>query len=97
MLRRRILHHVRLVLVLCAGLVLGSVVGGVYYLNQSGLNDQLRDRIAQELENLGVVADFQSLRFEPTKGLIATGVRIYADDSREDVVARLEHLVIDVD
>ena len=97
MLRRRILHHIRFIAVLCIGLILGTVVGGVYYLNQSGLNDQWRDRIAQELENLGVVADFESLRFQPTKGLVATGVRVYADDSRETIVARLEHLVIDVD
>lgn len=79
------------------GLALGGLAGGVYYLNQSGLNDHWRERIAHELENLGVVADFESLRFEPTRGLVAKGVRVYADDSREEVVARLEHLVIDVD
>ena len=97
MLRRRILHHIRLILVLCVGLILGTLVGGVYYLNQTGLNDQWRERIATELENLGVVADFESLRFDPTKGMVATGVQVYADSTREDVIARLEHLVIDVD
>ncbi len=97
MLGRRILTHLRFVLVLSTGLVLGTLVGGVYYLNQSGLNEQWRDRIAEELENRGIVADFESLSFDPSRGMIARGVRVYADDSREDVVARLEHLVIDVD
>lgn len=79
------------------GMGIGLLFGGVYYLNQSGVNDEWRGRIAQELENLGIVADFESLRFEITRGLVATGVRVYADETREDVVARLEHLVIDVD
>ena len=79
------------------GLSIGVLVGGVYYINQSGINDEWRERIALELENLGVIADFQTLRFEITKGLVAKGVRIYSDEKREDVIAHLEHLVIDVD
>lgn len=75
----------------------GLLLGGVYYINQSGINDQWRERIAMELENLGIVADFESLRFEITRGLVAEGVRVYTDADREDVMARLEHLVIDVD
>lgn len=97
MLRRRIFHHLRLALILTVGLGLGLVVGGVYYLNQTGVNEHWRAQIAKELEDLGVVADFDRLTVSPTKGLIANGVRIYADDSRSEVVATLEHLVIDVD
>ena len=97
MLRRRIFHHLRLLFVLTVGLVFGLVVGGLYYLNQSGVNEQWRGQIAAELENLGIIADFDRLTISPTKGLLANGVRIYSDDSREDVVATLEHLVINVD
>lgn len=79
------------------GLSVGVLVGGVYYINQSGINDEWRERIAMELENIGVIADFQTLRFEITKGLVAQGVRIYSDETRKDVIANLEHLVIDVD
>ena len=82
---------------LCIILGTGLLAGGIYYINQSGINDQWRERIALELENLGIVADFESLRFEITRGLVAKGVRVYADDNRQDVVATLEHLVIDVD
>ena len=94
---RSIFHHLKFLVVLCLGLTAGVLIGGVYYINQSGINDQWRERIAIELENLGVIADFESLRFEITKGLVAKGVRIYADEKREDVIAKLEHLVIDVD
>ena len=97
MLLRRIFHHLRLVFAISVGLVLGSVVGGIYYLNQSGLNTEWRERIALELEKIGIVSDFESLSYDPTRGFIAKGVLIYADKSREDIVARLEHLVIDVD
>lgn len=94
---RSIFHHLKLLVVLCSGLSIGILVGGVYYVNQTGINDEWRERIAMELENLGVIADFESLRFEITKGLVANGVRIYADKQRDEVIARLEHLVIDVD
>ncbi len=79
------------------GLSVGVLLGGVYYINQSGINDEWRERIALELENLGIIADFKTLRFEITKGLVAKGVRIYSDEKREDIIAHLEHLVIDVD
>lgn len=94
---RSIFHHIKFLIALCLVLTAAGMVGGIYYINQSGINDQWRERIAIELENLGVIADFEHLRFEITKGLVAKGVRIYADEKREDVVARLEHLVIDVD
>ena len=94
---RSIFHHIKFLVTLCLVLTVGVLVGGVYYINQSGINDQWRERIAVELENLGVIADFDSLRFELTKGLVAKGVRIYADAKRQDVIAKLEHLVIDVD
>jgi len=95
--RKRLLHHLRLTIVLVFGVVVGTIVGGIYYINQTGVNDHWRGRIAEELENIGVIADFESLRIEPTRGLVAGGVRIYADESREEVLATLEHLVIDVD
>lgn len=94
---RSIFHHIKFIIVLCLVLGAGALVGGIYYINQSGINDQWRERIAVELENLGIIADFEHLKFEITKGLVAKGVRIYADKDREDVIARLEHLVIDVD
>lgn len=95
--RKRLLHHLRLLLILIVGLVVGTIIGGIYYINQTGVNDHWRSKIAQELENIGIIADFESLRIEPTRGLVAGGVRIYADESRKEVLARLEHLVIDVD
>ena len=97
MLRRRIFHHLRLIFIILIGSFCGLVVGGVYYLNQSGVNAQWRAQIAGELENLGIYPDFDRLTISPTKGLLADGVRIYADSSRSEVIANLEHLVIDVD
>ncbi|MGB2403398.1 MAG: AsmA-like C-terminal region-containing protein, partial [Akkermansiaceae bacterium] len=94
---RSILHHLKFLVTLGFILTAGILVGGAYYINQSGISDQWRDRIAMELENLGVIADFDSLRLEITKGIVAKGVRIYADKKREDILAKLEHLVIDVD
>ncbi len=94
---KRLFHHLRLLLVITFGVIIGTLVGGVYYINQTGMNAQWRGKIAQELENIGIIADFQSLRIEPTRGLVAGGVCIYSDSSRKDIIAQLEHLVIDVD
>ena len=97
MLPKRLLHHLRLLLTLILGLTIGAVIGGIYYINQTGMNTQWRAKIAYELENIGIIADFDSLRIDLARGLVASGVRIYADDSRQDIIANLEHLVIDVD
>ncbi|NWK54695.1 hypothetical protein HW115_03670 [Verrucomicrobiaceae bacterium N1E253] len=97
MLFKRLFKHLRLIILIAVGLLLGIVIGGIYTLNQTGVNDQWRHKIAIELENLGIIADFDSLRYDPTRGMVAEGVRIYADSSRKETVARLKHLVIDVD
>jgi len=97
MLRRKILHYLRLFLILVFGSSFGLVVGGIYYLNQSGVNQQWRAQIANELENFGIVSDFDRLTISLTKGLLASGVQIYANSDREEVIATLEHLVINVD
>lgn len=97
MLRKRIFKNLRLIVLVALGIVLGTTAGGLYYLNESGVNDQWRAKIAVELENLGIVADFNSLRYEPSRGLVAKGVRIYSDESKTETVATLKHLIIDVD
>jgi len=93
----RVFKTFRLLLLVIVGVSIGLIVGSVYHLNQSGLNHQWRAKIAAELENLGIIADFESLRLDISKGLIAEGVRVYTDDQRDQVFASLEHLVIDVD
>ena len=84
-------------MVIIIGLGCGAVIGGIYYINQTGMNAEWRGKIAHELENIGIIADFDNLRIDPTRGLIAEGVNVYTDSSRKDVLAHLEHLVIDVD
>jgi len=97
MLHKKILKNLRLIILIMLGIFLGVSIGATYYLNQTGLNNQWRDKIAQELEHRGIVADFGSLRYDPSKGLVAKKVRIYSDHSRKETIATLENLTIDVD
>ena len=97
MIAPRLFKTLRLNLLVVIGILLGSVIVGLYHLNQNGLSSQWRGRIAQELETLGITADFQALRLDFTKGLTAQGVRIYSDGSRENTVATLDHLILDLD
>ena len=76
----RVFKTFRLLLLVIVGVSIGLIVGSVYHLNQGGLNHQWRAKIAAELENLGIIADFESLRLDISKGLIAEGVRVYTDD-----------------
>ncbi|HCC20242.1 MAG TPA: hypothetical protein DEP88_03205, partial [Verrucomicrobiales bacterium] len=85
MLSRKILYYLRLFLILVFGSGFGLVVGGIYYLNQSGANKQWRAQIANELENFGIVSDFDRLTISLTKGLLASGVQIYANSDRDPV------------
>ncbi|MGB1259826.1 MAG: hypothetical protein ACPG6P_07290, partial [Akkermansiaceae bacterium] len=94
---KRLIHHFRLIVICTIGIGLGLVVGGLYYINQSGANEQWRAAISSELEERGVFTEFESLKFELTRGFVARGVTVYRDAERQHPVASLAHLVIDVD
>lgn len=74
-----------------------TLIGGVIYLNEVGLNESSRDRISEELEDYGIFADFDSLRYDITKGLTADNVTIYKTKQRLTPVAKLPNIVITVD
>lgn len=97
MLRKRILKNLRMLVLVMLGVILGTGIGGLYYLNQSGINEQWREKITAELERLGIYADFKVLRYEPSQGLVAKHVRIYSDENRTETVATLKNLIIEVD
>lgn len=93
----RLFNIFRIFLFICIGLGLGGLISGRFYLKKHGLSPQWSNRIAQELEGLGIIADFESLTLDPHKGLVAQGVQIYSDKSRLHTIASLEHLILDVD
>ena len=80
-------------------LILAAVGLGLvsYWLSNHGFEGRWSQRIADELARRGIHADFESVRFSPTKGVIATNLQIFTDESRSRVTARIPDLRLDVD
>ncbi|SHJ82006.1 AsmA-like C-terminal region [Rubritalea squalenifaciens DSM 18772] len=94
---RRLIIRLRMLLTLLMVLGCAALVGGAVYLNEVGLNDTARDRISKELEDFGIYTDFDSLRYDITKGLTADNVTIYKTKKKLTPVAKLPNIVISVD
>lgn len=94
---RRLIIRLRILFTLLLVLSCATLIGGAIYLNEVGLNDTARDRISEELEDYGIFADFDSLRYDITKGLTADNVTIYKTKSRLTPIAKLPNIVITVD
>src|SRR5437868_14144559 len=83
---------VRLVIL---GVVLG-VGGGGYYLAKRGFGRQWRDRVVEELRKHGVEANIGRLTLDPFRGLIAKNVRIFDYKNRENTLARISEVSLDI-
>lgn len=93
----RWLHHFKaLVLTVAVLAVVASCVGFVW-LNQHGFDGKWSERIAQELAQRGIHAEFESVRFSPKRGIVARKVIFFTDETRQDIFARIPVLRFDVD
>ena len=93
----RWLHHFKaLALATLALAVLGSCIG-LYMLNRHGFAGRWSERIEAELARRGIHAELESVRFSPTRGVIAKKVRFFTDGDRDTEFARIPVLRFDVD
>ena len=83
---------VRLVIL---GVILG-VGGGGYYLAKRGFGRQWRDRVVEELRKHGVEANIGRLTLDPFRGLIAKNVRIFDYKNRENILALISEVSLDI-
>jgi hypothetical protein len=83
---------VRLV-ILCAILGIG---GGGYYLAKRGFGRQWRYRVVEELHKRGVEASIGRLTLDPFRGLVAKNVRIFDYQNRENTLARISEVSLDI-
>ncbi|MFP6882580.1 MAG: hypothetical protein VCA34_16635 [Roseibacillus sp.] len=97
MLQLRWFHHFKALLFVGIGLFLVGACAGFVWLNDRGFEGKWGERIAAELSRRGIHAEFESVRFSPTRGIIAKKVIFYTDESRSEVFARIPLLRFDVD
>lgn len=67
-----------------------------WYLAKRGFGKEWRDRVSQELHKRGVEASIQRLTLDPVRGLIAQNVRIYDFKNRENTLAVISEVALDI-
>ena len=74
-----------------------SAAGGLWWANHTGLPDSWRSKIEKGLAAKGVHADIGKLRYWPLQGIEADEVRVFADETRQRVIARANEVIVGVD
>jgi len=90
---RRIVVGVVRLLVLAA---IFAVIGGGYYLAKRGFGREWRTRVVEELHKRGVEAYIGRLTLDPFRGLIAKNVRIFDYKNRENTLALISEVSLDI-
>ena len=93
----RWLRHFRAATALTLTLMAVGLGLAFYWLNNHGFEGRWSQRIADELARRGIHADFESVRFSPAKGVIATNLKVFTDPSRDTILAKIPSLRLDVD
>jgi hypothetical protein len=96
--RRRTRHRrIALKLLRLAGFaaILG-IIGGGYYLAKRGFGREWRSRIVEELHKRGVEAYIGRLTLDPFRGLVAKNVRIFDYKNRENTLALISEVSLDI-
>src|SRR5215467_3329682 len=75
--------------------ILGTMAGG-YYLAKRGFGREWRSRIVEELHKRGVEAYIGRLTLDPFRGLIAKNVRIFDYKNRENTLAVISEISLDI-
>jgi len=83
----------RLLLFLATSFVLA---GGVY-LNTTAFHERWHGFVTGELAQHGVHLNFEHLTVNPFGGLVARGVKVFNDASKQNIVASVDRLNLDVD
>ncbi|MDB6005697.1 MAG: hypothetical protein JWR15_2684, partial [Prosthecobacter sp.] len=73
------------------------VLAGAVYLNTLSFHERWHGFVTGELAQHGVHLNFEHLTVNPFGGLVAQGVKVFNDASKEHVVAAVDRLNLDVD
>jgi hypothetical protein len=76
-------------------IILG-IAGGSYYLAKRGFGRQWRYRVVEELRKHGVEASIGRLTLDPFRGLVAKNVRIFDYKNRENTLALISEVSLDI-
>lgn len=78
-------------------LILVGTLSGLVYLNQVGFPGRYGEWIRKELGRKGIHLTFDSLRFEPGQGLVATGVSFFENEDQNIRLLEASRMILDLD
>src|SRR5580704_517245 len=90
--RRLLVSALRLLIVVA----ISALIGGGYYLAKRGFGRQWRYRVVDELRKHGVEANIGRLTLDPFRGLVAKNVRIFDYKNRENTLALISEVSLDI-
>src|SRR5438270_12862351 len=73
-----------------------GIISGGYYLAKRGFGREWRSRVVEELHKRGVEAYIGRLTLDPFRGLVAKNVRIFDYKNRENTLALLSEVSLDI-
>src|SRR5438132_193244 len=73
-----------------------AIIGGGYYLARRGFGREWRYRVVEELHKRGVEAYIGRLTLDPFRGLVARNVRIFDYKNRENTLALISEVSLDI-
>jgi AsmA-like C-terminal region len=76
--------------------VIVAIFGGGYYLARRGFGREWRSRVVEELRKRGVEAQIGRLTLDPFRGLVAKNVRIFDYRNRENTLALISEVSLDI-
>src|SRR5215470_5374558 len=91
----QVAHSAQRLRLRCARVVV-AIFGGGYYLARRGFGREWRYRVVEELHKRGVEAQIGRLTLDPFRGLVAKNVRIFDYRNRENTLALISEVSLDI-
>jgi hypothetical protein len=97
MLRFHLVRNLRTAVWLILFALIPLAFGALYWANRTGLPDEWRKAIEQEISKRGAHVEIASLTYVPLRGFVAGNVRIFAERERIHEISRLERVQLVLD
>ena len=97
MLRLRIIHHLRTTIFLVVLAVILGAIGTLIWANSTGMPKSWRQAVERAISKHGLHVEIGGLSYHPLEGIVARQVKVFSDADRDEVISRLEGLILDFD
>jgi hypothetical protein len=95
--RHHLVRNLRSLVFLLVVAAILAAIGGLVWMNHIGMPETLRTAIEKAVSKQGAHIKIGSLRYVPLKGVIASGLRVYAEPEHLHEISRLERVVLEFD